>query len=224
MVLVALGHADDAVHEGIVPVGRRSQGATQTVGLAVGLVHDVEAQRVAQLIPARRVGVVRQAHGIEVGRLHESDVFQHALFGHYARQLRVVLMAVGTAQAHGAAVDQQLSVLDLQPAEAHLLFGLFQQGAIGPLQLQTKGVEIGRLGRPLVGLADRHADAVELAIAALRKPRVHAACLVLQVEHLGSTGATLGNALAVGVVEGGHDSVAASCLVAEDAQLRIDLQ
>ena len=121
VVLVALSHTDGTVEEGIAPVGRRCQRTSQTVRLAVGLVHDVHTNRVAQFIPARTVGVVSQSHGIDVGVLHQVQVLQHALLGHHTGAVGVVLVAVDTTYLDGVAVDKQLTVLDADVAEAYLL-------------------------------------------------------------------------------------------------------
>ena len=96
VVLVALGHADDTVHEGGVPVGGGGQRAAQSVGLAVGLVHDVHAYRVAQLIPAWHIGIVGQSHSIDVGLFHQQQVALHQFFGHHTGPVGVVFVTVDT--------------------------------------------------------------------------------------------------------------------------------
>ena len=135
MVLVALGHAYHAVHEGIGPVGGGGQRAAQTMRLAVGLVHDVHAYGVAQLVPARTVGVVGQPDGIDVSLLHQAQVLQHQLLGHDAGAVGVVLVAVDATELDGAAVDEQLAATDGQLAEAYLLGHLFDGAPLGILEL-----------------------------------------------------------------------------------------
>ena len=135
VVLVALSHAYHAVHEGVVPVGCGSQCAPESVGLAVGLVHDVHAYGVAQLIPARTVGIVAETDGIDVGLLHQLKVLKHALLCHHTGGIGVVLMAVDTTNLDGLAVDEQLSVLDVDASETDLVRHLLDHGAIGTLQL-----------------------------------------------------------------------------------------
>ena len=120
MVLVALSHTDGSIQEGVSPVGGRSQRAAQTMRLAVTLVHDVHAYGVAQLVPARTVGVVGQPDGIDVSLLHQAQVLQHQLLSHDAGAVGVVLVAVDATELDGAAVDEQLAATDGQLAEAHL--------------------------------------------------------------------------------------------------------
>ena len=131
MVLVALSHADGTVEEGISPVGGRSQRATESMGLAVGLVHHVHAHRVAQLIPTRTVRIVGQSDGIDVGLLHQLQVLLHQLLSHHACAIGVVLMAIDTTNLDGSAIDEQLSIGNLDGAETHLLGSLFDDSAIG---------------------------------------------------------------------------------------------
>ena len=89
--------------------------------LAVGLVHEVHTDAVAQFVPPRTVGVVGQSHGIDIGLLHQSQILKHALFGHHASRIGVVLVAVDTTNLDGLSVDEQLSVSDVDIAEAYLL-------------------------------------------------------------------------------------------------------
>ena len=148
VVLVALGHTDGTVQKGIGPVGCRSQRATQSVRLAVGFVHDVHAHGVAQLIPAWTVGIVAEAHGIDVGGFHQLQVFLHQLFSHHAGTVGVVLVAVDTANLDGLSVDEQLASLNADGAETNLLADLFDSLAMGVLQLQAEGIEIRVFGVP----------------------------------------------------------------------------
>ena len=112
VVLVTLSHADASVHKGVGPVGRRGEGTAQTVSLAVGLIHDVHAHRVTELVPAGTIGIVGQSHGVDVGLLHQSQVLKHTLLSHYAGRIGVVLMAVDATYLDGFAVDEQLTAPD----------------------------------------------------------------------------------------------------------------
>ena len=86
VVLVALEHAHSPVEHAGQPergVGRRAlrvaEARVEAVRLHVGLIHRVQAQRGAEGVEALRVGVVRHAHRVEVGLLHEQDVHHHGL-------------------------------------------------------------------------------------------------------------------------------------------------
>ena len=120
MVLVALGHADGSIKESVTPVGCRSQRAAQTMRLAVGLVHQVHANRVAQLIPAWTIRIVSQADGINMSLLHQLQILLHALVSHDASGIWIVLVAVHTSYLYRLTVNQQLSVANVDLAEADL--------------------------------------------------------------------------------------------------------
>ena len=181
VVLVALCHADGSIQEGIAPVGRRGQCATKPVRLAIGLVHHIHAHRVAKLIPTGTVRIVRQSYGVDVGLLHQSQVLKHALLRHNTGGIRVVLVAIDTPNLDRLAVDEQLAVLDMDGAKTYLLGHLLNDSTIGVLQLQAEGVEVRVLHTPQLRTGNLHLHAVELAMSSLRKPLVHAGCLVLEV-------------------------------------------
>ena len=182
MVLVALSHADGTIEESVAPIGGGSQGATQTMGLAIGLVHHIHAYGVAELIPARTIGIVGQTHGIDMGSFHQLEVLEHALFRHYTSGVGVVLMTIDTTNLDGFTIDEQLTILDMNVAEAHLLSGVLDGFAIGVFELQFQGVEVGVLSTPKMRIADLDFHAVELTMATLWVPFVHASCFVLEVE------------------------------------------
>ena len=52
VVLVSLCHSHGSVQKGGIPVGSRGERTTESVGLAICLVHHIDAGAVAQLIPA----------------------------------------------------------------------------------------------------------------------------------------------------------------------------
>ena len=182
MVLVALSHADGTIEEGIAPVGGGSQGATKSVCLAIGLVHHIHAYGVAELIPARTIGIVGQTDGIDMGSFHELEVLEHALFRHYTSGVGVVLMTIDTTNLDGFTIDEQLTILDMDVAETHLLSGVLDGLAIGVFEFQFQGVEVGVLSTPKMRIADLDFHAVELTMATLGVPLVHASCFVLEVE------------------------------------------
>ena len=131
MILVALSHTDGTIQKCITPIRCRSQRASQTMRLAIGLIHHIHAHRVAQFIPTRTIGIVSQANGIDVRLLHQSQVLKHALFRHHTSRIRVVLMTVDTTNLDGLSVDEQLTTLDGYRAEAHLLRHVFDGSPIG---------------------------------------------------------------------------------------------
>ena len=52
VVLVSLCHSHGSVQKGGIPVGSRGERTTESVSLAICLVHHIDAGAVAQLIPA----------------------------------------------------------------------------------------------------------------------------------------------------------------------------
>ena len=140
VVAVADHHALCAVHPGGRPRRVAGQLSAQSVLFDVGFVHDVESERVAELVPPLAVRIVARSHGVDVAALHEQDVLQHALLGHDMPRLGIHLVTVHAAQAHLLAVDEQHAVADFQLAEPHLRVGLFDDGALCVAQCQSQGI------------------------------------------------------------------------------------
>ena len=96
--------------------------------------------------PARVVGVVSAAHGVEVELLEQEHVADHALLGDRLAAPLVVLVPVDALQQDGPPVHAQLPARHLHPPQAHLRIcsGLvsLQHPDLGPLPQ-----------RPLVGLS-----------------------------------------------------------------------
>ena len=88
--------------------------------LTVSLIHHVHAYGVAQLVPARTVGVVGQPHGIDVSLLHQAQVLQHQLLRHYTSLVWVMLMTVHATNFDRCSVDEQLTTTDIDLTEAYL--------------------------------------------------------------------------------------------------------
>src|SRR5574344_1294300 len=130
-VFIALRHADATVEKGGCPVGSTCQGASQSVTLTVSLVHHKHADRVAQLIPTRTIGIMRQAHGIDVGLLHQQEVFDHQLFTHHTSCMGVVFVAIHTTQFYHMTVDKHLAALDFYLSETHTLLHLLCHTSVG---------------------------------------------------------------------------------------------
>ena len=117
-----------------------------------------------------------------MGSFHELEVLEHALFRHYTSGVGVVLMTIDTTNLDGFTIDEQLTILDMDVAEAHLLSGVLDGLAIGVFEFQFQGVEVGVLSTPKTRIADLDFHAVELTMATLGEPLVHAGCFVLEVE------------------------------------------
>jgi len=136
---------------GPAPVGVLGQAfvtVAHAVRFDVGLVHDIEAAFVAELVPARIIGIVAGPDGVDVVLFHPRQVFPHRFLGNDVGRERVVLVAVDAFQVDRDAVDEQAAVLDLDLAEADFAAGGLEDLAGAVFKGQNKAVEIGRLGRP----------------------------------------------------------------------------
>ena len=124
MVLVALSHALRTFQERCRPVRPCGDGATQTVGLGVRLVHNIDAGRVAEFVPPRTIGVVTRPNGIDIGIFHQSDILLHAALRHHTGSKGVELVAVDATDFYRLTIDKNLSSADFYPSEPHMLLSL----------------------------------------------------------------------------------------------------
>ena len=106
MVVVAAHHAVDTVDARALPMRLASRDggllgedvtgqAPAAMGFEVGLVDQVDAVLVAQLVPALLVRIVGGPDGVEVVPLAEDHIVDHVLLGDRAAALGIELVAVG---------------------------------------------------------------------------------------------------------------------------------
>mmetsp|Transcript_109142 Transcript_109142/g.260413 ORF Transcript_109142/g.260413 Transcript_109142/m.260413 type:complete len:273 (+) Transcript_109142:794-1612(+) len=130
----------------------------------VGLIHDVHAHFVTQLIKERVVRIMRTADGIEVILLHQLNVRYHRLARDNMALLRIVLVPIDTTDCEFTTIQQQPALTDLNRAEADIQAQcLCWPGAF--LQHNHKLVEMGRLRAPKQGLEHRAGPAGGAAAA-----------------------------------------------------------
>ncbi|GJC92965.1 hypothetical protein ColKHC_01791 [Colletotrichum higginsianum] len=141
----------------LVDVLRTRDGVVEAVALEVGLVHDPQAELVGELKEARVGRIVRAPQRVDVVVLHDEQVALGVLEGHGAAELGVVLVSVDAPDADGHAVDRDEAVLELHLAEADVLVDRVRA------ERDVDAVEVGGLGRPLVGVRDGDAE-VDLAV------------------------------------------------------------
>ena len=164
-VLVADDAALDAVEHrlfehGVVGQQRelilavRAVGRDHAVHLDVGLVDDVEAQLVAQLVEAGGVGVVAGADGVDVVLLHQRQVAQHLVEGDGKAVDGRGIVAVRAAELDLRAVELDDLVFDGDGAQADAGGDLLLVGQ------QRQLVEVGGLGVPQVRVGDVDCDGV----------------------------------------------------------------
>jgi hypothetical protein len=121
------------------------------VALDVGLVDEVEAVLVAEVVPALVVGVVREPDRVEVVALHDLDVADHVREVEGLAVPLVVLVAVHALDEH--------AVPHLDPAEADPAGGMLHRAVPGRDEAHDRGVEGGILMAPDRRIRDgkRHA-------------------------------------------------------------------
>ena len=135
-------------------LGQCAVAIAHAVALDVRLGNDIETILVAEVIPARVIAVVAGAYGVHVQLLHNLDVLNHAFYADDVAAVGVELVAVGTLDEDGLAVDQKLAAFNLDVAEAYALRGGFDDVAFLVLEGQGEGVEVGDFSAPSLGRAD----------------------------------------------------------------------
>ncbi len=96
------------------------QSTSTTVCFQVGFVHDVHAQPVAKFVPARVVRVVGSADCVNVGPLHQKQVFAQLFEVHRVTGERIVLVAIDTTKNHGLAVYEDSAIAYFDLAEPNI--------------------------------------------------------------------------------------------------------
>ena len=141
------------------------------MGFDVGLIDDVHPQFVTQVVEGGIVGIVRGADGGDVVATHDHQVVAHVLDGDRLAAVRVVVMAVDAEDPDGPSVHQQLSVTDLDMAEANQLrrrigdrairCDQFNTHPISGRRLRTPRCHPGQLARRVHHMAGEHVRIVE---------------------------------------------------------------
>ena len=164
MVDVCMCQLHDACHVGRLKFGHmRQRGITVIILVAfdVGLILQIDAILVAEVVPVRIVGVVRVAHMVDVATLHQHDFLFHLLHRDSVACSRIDFLTVDTFQLHRLAVHVVVAsgqselvfagrrILDFDLAEAQSGRERLYDTAFLILQLAHQYITIGRLGRPL---------------------------------------------------------------------------
>ncbi len=189
VVLVALDHPRAPLHKGGQPRRVPARFIPDAVRLDVRLVDHVEAIFVAEIVPARIVGVVAGTHGVEVEALHQQDVLDHRRHTDRVARVGVVLVAVRAAEVDRHAVDEDLAAADLHLAEAHTVRLDLQNLACRIGERDQQRVEIGILRRPLSRRRSGHRQ-IEVPLPGVREGWL-----------IRNTRNALGDALLLGVIQ-----------------------
>ncbi len=123
------------------------------VRLDICLGHQIDAIAVAEVIPARVIGIVAGAYGVDVELLHAAYVLNHTFHRHHISAVGVKFVAVGTLDENGQTVDKQLTVLDFDVAKTDI-DTYYLRLTLARSESGGERVESRRLGRP--SLRARH--------------------------------------------------------------------
>ena len=140
VVVVAAHHAVDTVDAGAFPMclaswnrgfgGDHVAGqAPAAMGFEIGLIDQVDAVLVAQIVPTFLVRIVRGADGVDVVTLAENHIIDHVLLGDGTAALGVELVTVRALEHDALAVKGHDAVFDAEATEADLLNGGFDDVA-----------------------------------------------------------------------------------------------
>ena len=138
------------------------------VALDVGLILEVDAVLVAEVVPAGVAGVVGVAHVVDVSALHEHDLALHLLRGDGVAHRGIDLLTVHALELHGLPVDVVVAageselilrgggVADLDLAEPHARRERLHKTPPAVAELPDEHVSPGLLRRPLAHAGHLH--------------------------------------------------------------------
>ena len=124
MVLVPLDKGQGPVNVGVAPdflVAHDGVAEPGSVAFLVGFVHHVHSVLVAELVPARVVGVVAGADQVYVGLFHQFQVLAHEFLGHGPAGAGMVFVAVHALQLNHLAVYLEEFAVNFNGAESGLV-------------------------------------------------------------------------------------------------------
>lgn len=84
---------------------------SESMTFLVGLSNEVEAVLVAEVVPARIIGIMACAYGVDIEALHNFNVLNHTLEGYVVTTVGVHFVAVGALDEYWLSVDKQLGFL-----------------------------------------------------------------------------------------------------------------
>ena len=103
--------------------------APAAMGFEIGLIDQVDAVLIAQIVPTLLVRIVRGADGVDVVALAENHIIDHVLLGDGTAALGVELVTVRALEHDALAVKGHDAVFDAEATEADLLNGSFDDVA-----------------------------------------------------------------------------------------------
>ena len=91
------------------------------MGFEIGLIDQVDAVLIAQIVPTLLVRIVRGADGVDVVALAENHIIDHVLLSDGTAALGVELVTVRALEHDALAVKGHDAVFDAEATEADLL-------------------------------------------------------------------------------------------------------
>ena len=171
MVDVRMCQLHDAGHVGCLELGHVRQGGVAVVvfvAFEVGLIFQIDAILVAEVVPVRIIGIVRVAHVVDVAALHQHDFLFHLLHRDGVARSRIDFLTVHALQLHRLSINIIVAsgqselvfagrrILDFDLAETQGGGERLHHAALLVLQLTHQYITIGSLGRPLAGSVNGH--------------------------------------------------------------------
>ena len=129
-------------------------GISVAMALLVCLVHDIHAITVAELIEILAVGVVTGAQEVDVGLLHQSDVFLVCSVVHISSCPGMMVMAVHTSQLNVLAVHLEHLSHTFHSLHSEMIVEVFRYIAFIVKKLDTERIEVRLGSRPQAWIVD----------------------------------------------------------------------
>ena len=125
----------------------------KTMRLDIGLVHHIDPIAITEVVEGGIFGVMGRADRVQVVLLEQLDVAFDQFAAHRPAGSLIVVVQIDPLDQYGHAIDKQLSVAHLYPPEAECATGALL--TCRSCQCDDKGIQRGRLGRPLQWSGDR---------------------------------------------------------------------
>ncbi len=84
--------------------------------------------------------IMRHPYRVDIQLFHQLNIFENPFIIHRPAMLRVMFVEINSFKFHRFSIDHELSVNDLNFAEAGLSFGYFKRFTGGIFQYQYNGI------------------------------------------------------------------------------------
>ena len=159
MIAIPLDHAAHSLQPRRSVSRVVAEAGVEAVTLDVRFVDHVQPVLVAQVVEAVVVGIVRGAHGVDVGALHREDVLAHVVDGDGLSPLGMMIVAIDAHHRDRTSVHAHQTIDDPDPTKADHPTDRFHHHVIGIDQLAHHAIPLRILGRPRSHLRVHDLDA-----------------------------------------------------------------